>query len=39
MRKSLTIVFTAKAAHRDLICTIAAVQKRADTHYNAQQLL
>ena len=37
--KNLAIAFTAKAAHKDLACTIAVVQKHADTHHNAQQLL
>ena len=35
MRKSLAIVFAAEAAYRDLVYTIAAVQKRVDAHCNA----
>ena len=36
---SLAIVVTAKAAHRDLLCTTAAVQKRKDMQKNAQRSL
>jgi hypothetical protein len=34
MHKSLAIAFTAKAVYRDLVCTIAAMQKRVDAYYN-----
>ena len=39
MRGSLAIAFAAEAAHRDLVRTTAAAQKRADARRDARQSL